>query len=120
MNDRERQRRIAAVLKEERDRDQLGLWWLSFADGSKPKGSTFLGVVIVEAYGFTDAIQKSHDLGINPGGEVQGFLVPSDGHPVALHNRLLQRDELEDIGVSTLESKDKVNSVCGTCNKEPQ
>lgn len=114
MDDQERQRRIAAALKEEWNRGELGLWWLSFADGAKPKGFTFLGVVIVEAFGFVDAIQKSHDLGINPGGEIQGFLVPADSHPVALHNRLLQRDELEDIGVSSTEACG--NPACSTCN----
>lgn len=83
--------------------NDLGMWWLSFADGTKPKGFQFLGVVIVEAYGFTDAIQKSHDLGINPGGEVQGSRVDPmpDDFPAEKLNRLLSKADLAGFGVSS-------------------
>jgi len=47
-------------------------WWLSFADGTLPRGSQFLGGVLIEAESFVDAIERSHALGINPGGEVKG------------------------------------------------
>jgi hypothetical protein len=75
-------------------------WWLSFVDGSRPKGQQFLGVAIVDvdeadavagtlkanemrsAHGLptiadatvgwmTAAITKSHLTGCNPGGAVQ-------------------------------------------------
>ena len=48
-----------------------GLWWLSFAaaDG-------FRGVVLTRAGSFIEANQKTHMLGVNPGGEVRGFEVP--------------------------------------------
>lgn len=48
------------------------LWWLSFAaeDG-------FRGVVLTRANSMIEAVQKTHALGINPGGEVRGFEVPA-------------------------------------------
>ncbi len=48
------------------------LWWLSFANGDLPAGTQFLGVAIVEATQFVEAVMRAHALGINPGGEVQG------------------------------------------------
>lgn len=83
--------RIATLLAREAHLP-LRWWYLSFADGK------FLGGVILEAHGFTSAIQKSHDLGINPGGGVEGFeiiegkidLVPED-----MRNRLLSRPEVD-------------------------
>ena len=76
--------------------NDLGLWWLSFADESG-----FKGVVIVEAFGFTDALSRSHALGVNPGGEVQGSRITPDGIPEAMHNRLLKKADLAGFGVST-------------------
>lgn len=76
----------------------LGMWWLSFADASG-----FKGVVIVEAYGFTDALRRSHDAGINPGGEVQGLRVDPmpDDFPAEKLNRLLSKADLAGFGVSS-------------------
>jgi len=118
MDDKERARRFEEKLAEELKAGDLGLWWLSFADGTKPVGQQFLGVVILEAYGFTDAIARSHAMDLNPGGEVRGFRVDPAEHPLHLRNRLLQRHELVDIGVSTLDTKDKASAVCvcGNCN----
>lgn len=56
------------------------LWWLSFVDPARsapleeqvPGGGGFLGVAVVEAPTFIDAVDKAHRLGINPGGEVKG------------------------------------------------
>ena len=47
------------------------LWWLSYAgeEGSR-------GVVLCEGESFLHACQRSHQLGLSPGGEVKGFLVP--------------------------------------------
>lgn len=72
-------------------------WWLSFCDASRPKGQHFIGVAIVEVDGpdgFIWAVEKSHRLKINPGGQVAGFLCP---RPVAAEHRdrLLSREELE-------------------------
>lgn len=52
------------------------LYWLSFADGARPTGQQFLGVAIVEAQSFHEAVLASHGHGINPGGEVHGTQVP--------------------------------------------
>lgn len=50
----------------------MSLWWLSFVDGSRPEGDRFVGVCVVEADEFIDAIRLSHELGCNPGGAVRG------------------------------------------------
>lgn len=89
------------ILAEEIARNKRGLWWLSFADEDKPAGQTFLGVLIVEAYGFFDAMRISHEKGLNPGGEVRGFQIDPADHPEALRNRLLKKSDLAGFGVST-------------------
>jgi len=72
--------------------------WLSFADGSLPEGSQFLGVVIVEAWSFLDAVMQAHRRGINPGGEVQGVEIPRALEiPAEYVNRLLSRAECEEL-----------------------
>lgn len=77
--DSEWTRRRAALLHVERqDAMGHGLWWLSFVDPTVevpeadrvPGGVSFLGACWVEAAGPVDAVDKTHDLGINPGGEV--------------------------------------------------
>lgn len=88
--------RMDAMRAEEITANDLGLWWLSFADETG-----FKGVVIVEAYGFTDALFKTNALGINPGGEVRGDRVDPDFIPEALRNRLLKKADLAGFGVST-------------------
>lgn len=52
-------------------------WWLSFVDSKLPKGKQFLGVVIVVASGPTEAVVRSHQLKVNPGGEVSWAPLPS-------------------------------------------
>ena len=66
----EREKRIKDALKAEEENDEH-FWWLSFADGTKPKGTQNLGVVITKAKGMAHAIAKSHELGLNPGGGIQ-------------------------------------------------
>jgi hypothetical protein len=74
----------------------LAHWWLSFVD---PDGPRFLGVVIVRAHSFPEAIRVSHLLGINPGGAVRGEpLDDTDGSWLEHTERLLSREELERIG----------------------
>jgi hypothetical protein len=77
-------------------------WWLSFADGQRPEGDQFLGVVIVRAEGFMHAVQQTHRAGTNPGGEVQAFPLPdeaaSEVEPYA--DRLLSAAELHDAGLA--------------------
>lgn len=85
--------------------------WLSFADASRPRGQTFLGVCIVEVpfhpsqhATFRTAMDKTHQLGINPGGQVQMFAMDPDAKiPDNYMNRLLDKQTLEssDLGEST-------------------
>ena len=71
-------------------------WWLSFADGRKPKGSQFLGAAIVSGNNFLEAVRKSHKLGCNPGGQVQGLPILNNlSIPEHWLNRLLTRSECE-------------------------
>lgn len=64
-------------------------WWLSFASEIG-----FLGVAIVQAGSFLAAVETARALGINPGGEVQGWDLPSDP-PAAYQNRLLSKAMLK-------------------------
>jgi hypothetical protein len=68
-------------------------FWLSFADGK------FLGGCLVDdVVDFFDALEKTHRLGINPGGAVQGIEVPPEliphGHPL---NCLLSKADIDAI-----------------------
>jgi hypothetical protein len=75
--------------------DELGQpprwFYLSFATEHK-----FLGAVVVEAIGPMHALQRVHELGLNPGGQVLTFEVP-DGAPLpdAAKNRLLSKEDLD-------------------------
>lgn len=78
----------------------LPQFWLSFADASLPKGQQFLGVAIVNAHSFLEAVKVAHILGINPGGEVQGFDVEVPGGkdiPAKYVERLLSREEIAEL-----------------------
>lgn len=48
--------------------------WMSFSDPDMPAGERFIGVIITKAYGLTDAMFKTHELHINPGGEIQSMI----------------------------------------------
>ena len=74
------------------------LFWISFADPTRPKGSQFLGALIIEAPSFHLAVQLAHTRGVNPGGEVQGL--PVEPQTAVLitpgwKDRLLTRAECE-------------------------
>jgi hypothetical protein len=75
----------------------MASWWLSFADPDKPKGSQFLGLVIIEADDPEGAIQEAHRKRINPGGEVAMTRVPDD-FALDMRDRLLTKAEAEEIG----------------------
>lgn len=49
------------------------------------------------------AITKAHELGVNPGGDVRGVLVPDDlaaqHRELGIVGRLLQRADLEELGL---------------------
>jgi len=48
----------------------MRLFWLSFADATKPKGTQFLGACMVKGFDEKDAVTEAHRQGCNPGGEV--------------------------------------------------
>ncbi len=78
-------------------KDGPGWWWLSFSNPHEVPGRQFLGVIIVEAAGFRDAIDDAWRRKINPGGEVAGRLL---GQPPAekYRNRLVREPEVHEIG----------------------
>jgi hypothetical protein len=92
MTDEERQRRIAAKLLAEEAAPQPAWYWLSFIDPDRAQGTRFLGVAIVHADGHMSAIDRTHRLNINPGGEVACYRLPDDFVVAPEHrNKLLDR-----------------------------
>ncbi len=94
-----------ATMKKSKDENQFDLnhvpakkawWWLSFADGAKPKGQQFLGVVMVYAESIEQALLLTHVLAVNPGGEVEGWPLPESepAPPPWFQNRLLSHDDV--------------------------
>ena len=74
------------------------LWYLSFCDTDRPKGSQFVGACIVEAYDMGSAVMRAHVLGCNPGGDVQGHHIPKNREknaPPELRGVLLTREQVE-------------------------
>jgi hypothetical protein len=67
-------------------------FWLSFADETG-----FLGVAIVDSDDFLTAVDKCHELGINPGGEVLCSGDPPASVTDKDKNRLLSRAEADDL-----------------------
>lgn len=55
----------------------MSTWYLSFADASLPRGSQFLGAVVVEGVNLPGAVTRAHLLGVNPGGGVYGIELPA-------------------------------------------
>lgn len=82
------------------------LWWLSFCDPDKapppeeqvPGGSSFLGVVIVEAPSQKAAVVRTHLLGVNPSGEI-GIMGPLKPGCIGeeWRDRLLSAEEVDRI-----------------------
>lgn len=77
----------------------MPLFYLSFCDPEKPKGSQFLGGCIVEAPSFISAAPAAHSKGCNPGGAVTIVEIPAHAEhnaPEADRNRLLSKEEMEE------------------------
>lgn len=92
------------------------MFWLSFCDTDKPEGTQFLGVAIVEVLppftprrsplhakdnAFACALERSHAIGVNPGGEVGSMEIPA-AHEERMRphlDRLITRAELEELGL---------------------
>jgi hypothetical protein len=74
------------------------LWWMSFADPGAPEGTQFLGVVIIQAPSCPAAVTRSHQAGVNPGGEIAvAGPIPPELIGAEWRDRLLTRDEAEAI-----------------------
>jgi len=87
---------VDLALEREADKPETMLW-LSFCDGSKPKGQQFLGVVMTKARGVVHAVKHLHDIGVNPGGEV--VCVQTDANPAPDHvDVLLSKEQLQQFG----------------------
>jgi hypothetical protein len=75
----------------------IGWFYLSFADGRRPKGFQWLGAAFVKATTFEKAMWTAWLLRINPGGEVMGYEIERLP-PEEYRNRLLTRSDLIEIG----------------------
>lgn len=86
------------------------IWmWLSFADGHKAPGDTWLGGCYVSLErpaptsqadanaALIEAVRQTKRLGINPGGEVLAY-VCKKAPPEGYRNRLLSRADMEALG----------------------
>jgi hypothetical protein len=84
------------------DIDLKPLWWLSFSDEHRN-----LGVCLVHADDFEDALHMAWELGINPGGGVQGHPIPDEHRAelAPLIGRLLSVEELHDAGIVTMRTE---------------
>jgi hypothetical protein len=74
----------------------MRLYYLSFADPTKPTGKQWLGGAYVEAESFAHAVlHEAPRHGCNPGGEVASIEIPFDA-PISreYRNRLLDSDML--------------------------
>lgn len=97
MNKQEFENRVDKLLTEELKTPEK-LCYMSFVDPDRPVGLKFLGGIFTMAHGVTDAIQKTHAMKINPGGEVlfAEMQIPFDLDKTLL-DRLLTKDEVESI-----------------------
>lgn len=97
INNKMRQAKKNQALSKEIAAGKERYLWMSFADPTKPKGQQFLGVIITKAMGPTDAMLKTHELGINPGGEIKMWEITEPNQKFV--DRLMQKKELESEGL---------------------
>lgn len=86
--------KVEAKLREEATKPDE-IWYISFAE---PKG--WLGAIVTKAPGFVTAIQRTHDAGINPGGEALGHVLHPDNLPKLSegdYDKLLNLEEAKKI-----------------------
>lgn len=94
LNKAERKKRFDDLLRIERLNNVERVMWLSFCDNAKPKGKRFLGVIVINALGLSDAILKTHAMGINPCGEVVSFVMGDEEIKPEHFNKLLSAKQL--------------------------
>lgn len=78
----------------------MSFFWMSFGDASLPKGSQFLGGLLIEADDFHAALLKSHRLLLNPGGEIKAFEIEvpiPESIEEEYADRLLTREQCADM-----------------------
>jgi hypothetical protein len=89
------------------------LFWLSFADKTRPKGTQFLGACVVAGETMAAAVGEAHRLGINPGGEVLGVSIEAPTArliPDSWKNRLLSKTECGDFDAEVNRLRAEVSS----------
>lgn len=91
------------------------LFWLSFCDTRRPKGTQFLGACIVEADDFKSACREAWRLKINPGGDVQGHPILSYIAPYTRPwaGRLLTKEEALAVEQGALTARMQAEGVTG-------
>jgi hypothetical protein len=85
----------------------MNTYWLSFAtDGGN------LGVCLVDAETLQEAIQRTHFLGINPGGEVMSFVMPTGEPEIARWGKdhLIKPEEFKAAGYKKLSEVDEATA----------
>lgn len=89
----------------------MPVFWLSFADGNKPKGQQCLGCVITEEHAdIEEAAEACWDKGCNPGGEVVGWDTPEalpEWNDLPRY-KLLTQGQLEEHGRKVIRTKDGI------------
>lgn len=70
-----------AIEKLEKPDGEPRLFWLSFWNPENPRGERILGMCIVRARGFVEAVRIAHALEINPGGQVEGNEISAEVGP---------------------------------------
>lgn len=75
------------------DTSPAAWWWLSFADPHLPEGEQFLGAALIRERNVVMAIERSWQLGVNPGGEVAFELIPEDAIPEGQPREILMSRE---------------------------
>ena len=78
---------------------------MSFCDPSKKEGEKFLGVIIAKAYGLISAVDAINRKGLNPGGEIESYVIDPDEISYYMMGvikdnlyRLIDCDELNSLG----------------------
>lgn len=77
--------------------------WLSFCDSSRPKGTRFRGVVIIQADNVIEGAHVCWELGVNPGGEIVCVPIPANMESFLVAcgqqylNRLLSRKDINQL-----------------------
>jgi len=93
-SEEESKKRFNDLLAIERQNNIERIMWLSFCDPDKPAGSRFLGVIVTKALGLSDAILKTHALGINPSGEIMSYVMDEYEIKPEHFDQLLTADQL--------------------------